>query len=241
MVPSRTVENIANRILLSLPESSLKRPRHAFEFRTIAKNEPIDRLDQPIEYMHFVNRGLISFVKTMLDGRSVEIGVVGIEGISNPYALFGINKAVLETMVQIPGTTFRIRRDKLMDIIAQDDALEEAFEKYVHFSVAAIAQTAACNRLHYLEERCCRWLLIAHDSARSDTFPLTHEFLAMMLGVQRAGVSITASALQKAGLIQYRHGQITIINRSGLEDAACECYRVMGMEYDKLFRTRKKS
>ena len=128
-----------------------------------------------------------------------------------------------------------------MDIIAQDDALEEAFEKYVHFSVAAIAQTAACNRLHYLEERCCRWLLIAHDSARSDTFPLTHEFLAMMLGVQRAGVSITASALQKAGLIQYRHGQITIINRSGLEDAACECYRVMGMEFDKLFRTRKKS
>ena len=241
MVPSRTVENIANRILLSLPESSLKRLRHAFEFRTIAKNEPIDRLDQPIEYMHFVNRGLISFVKTMLDGRSVEIGVVGIEGISNPYALFGINKAVLETMVQIPGTTFRIRREKLMDIMAQDDALEEAFEKYVHFSVAAIAQTAACNRLHYLEERCCRWLLIAHDSARSDTFPLTHEFLAMMLGVQRAGVSITASALQKAGLIQYRHGQITIINRSGLEDAACECYRVMGMEYDKLFRTRKKS
>src|SRR6516165_4356459 len=81
MVPSRTVENIANRILLSLPESSLKRLRHAFEFRTIAKNEPIDRLDQPIEYMHFVNRGLISFVKTMLDGRSVEIGVVGIEGV----------------------------------------------------------------------------------------------------------------------------------------------------------------
>ena len=241
MALSRTVENIANRILLSLPQSSLKRLQHALEFRTIAKNEPIDRLDQPIEYMHFVNRGLISFVKTMLDGRSVEIGVVGIEGISNPYALFGINKAVLETMVQIPGTTFRIRRDKLMDIIAQDDALEEAFEKYVHFSVAAIAQTAACNRLHYLEERCCRWLLIAHDSARSDTFPLTHEFLAMMLGVQRAGVSITASALQKAGLIQYRHGQITIINRSGLEDAACECYRVMGMEYDKLFRTRKKS
>jgi len=108
MVPSRTVENIANRILLSLPESSLKRLRHAFEFRTIAKNERIDRLDQPIEYMHFVNRGLISFVKTMLDGRSVEIGVVGIEGVSNPYALFGINKAVLETMVQIPGTTFRI-------------------------------------------------------------------------------------------------------------------------------------
>src|SRR6516164_8847632 len=87
----------------------------------------------------------------------------------------------------------------------------------------------------------CRWLLIAHDSARSDTFLLTHEFLAMMLGVQRAGVSVAAAGLQKAGLIQYRHGQVTITNRSGLEDAACECYRVMGTEFDKLFRTRKKS
>ena len=241
MVPSRAVEDIANRILLSLPQASLKRLRPALEFRSLAKGEAIDRLDQSIEYMHFVNRGLISFVKIMQDGRSVEIGVVGIEGISSPYALFGIDKAVLETMVQIPGTTFRIKRDQLIEIMAQDDALQEAFDKYARFYIAAIAQTAACNRLHYLEERCCRWLLIAHDSARSDTFLLTHEFLAMMLGVQRAGVSIAAAGLQKAGLIQYRHGQVTITNRSGLEDAACECYRVMGTEFDKLFRTRKNS
>ena len=232
MVPSRAVEDIANRILLSLPEASLKRLRPALEFRSLAKGEAIDRLDQSIEYMHFVNRGLISFVKIMQDGRS---------GISSPYALFGIDKAVLETMVQIPGTTFRIKRDQLIEIMAQDDALQEAFDKYARFYIAAIAQTAACNRLHYLEERCCRWLLIAHDSARSDTFLLTHEFLAMMLGVQRAGVSIAAAGLQKAGLIQYRHGQVTITNRSGLEDAACECYRVMGTEFDKLFRTWKKS
>ena len=232
MVPSRAVEDIANRILLSLPQASWKRLRPALEFRSLAKGEAIDRLDQSIEYMHFVNRGLISFVKIMQDGRS---------GISSPYALFGIDKAVLETMVQIPGTTFRIKRDQLIEIMAQDDALQEAFDKYARFYIAAIAQTAACNRLHYLEERCCRWLLIAHDSARSDTFLLTHEFLAMMLGVQRAGVSIAAAGLQKAGLIQYRHGQVTITNRSGLEDAACECYRVMGTEFDKLFRTRKKS
>ena len=239
MVPSRAVEDIANRILLSLPQASLKRLRPALEFRSLAKGEAIDRLDQSIEYMHFVNRGLISFVKIMQDGRSVEIGVVGIEGISSPYALFGIDKAVLETMVQIPGTTFRIKRDQLIEIMAQDDALQEAFDKYARFYIAAIAQTAACNRLHYLEERCCRWLLIAHDRARSDTILLTHEFLAMMLGVQRAGVSITASALQKAGLIQYRHGQVTITNRSGLEDAACECYGATSKQYDQLFRTRK--
>jgi CRP-like cAMP-binding protein len=241
MAPYRAVEeDIANRILLSLPQASLKRRRPSLEFRVLTKGEVIDRLDKPIEYLHFVNRGLISFVKTMQDGRSVEIGVAGIEGISSPYALLGINKAVLDAMVQIPGTAFRIRRDKLRDMTDQDGALYEALEKYSHFSVATFAQTAACNRLHHIDERCCRWLLIAHDSARSDTFSLTHEFLAMMLGVQRAGVSITANTLQKAGLIQYRHGQVTITNRSGLEEAACECYRAMSREFDKLFRARKK-
>ena len=144
-------------------------------------------------------------------------------------------------MVQISGTTFRIKRNKLRDLMDEDPAVREALEKYAHFSVAAFAQTAACNRLHHLDERCCRWLLIAHDSARSDTFQLTHEFLAMMLGVQRAGVSITASALQKAGLIQYRHGQVTITNRAGLEDAACECYRTMSGKFDRLFPAQKKS
>jgi CRP-like cAMP-binding protein len=167
--------------------------------------------------------------------------VVGIEGISNPSALFGFNRAIFENVVQIPGTTYRIKQDKLSELIAQDDALAKTMEKYRHFSISALGQTAACNRLHYLEERCCRWLLIAHDSARADTFLLTHEFLAMMLGVQRAGVSITAQALQKAGLIQYRRGQVTVTNRSGLEEAACECYRAMQIEFDKLFKTRRKS
>jgi CRP-like cAMP-binding protein len=240
MAPSHAADTIANRILLSLPQGSLERLLPALELRTITKGELIDRPDGPIEYMHFPNRGLLSFVKTMRDGRTVEIGVVGIEGISSPHALFGMNRAVLETIVQIPGTAFRIKRDELKRLIAEDTALQEVMEKYAHFAIAAFAQTAACNRLHYLEERCCRWLLIAHDSARTDTFLLTHEFLAMMLGAQRAGVSIAASALQKAGLIQYRRGQVTITDRSGLEDAACECYRSMGMEFDKLFGKQSK-
>jgi len=235
------IEEIANRFLLSLPQSTLKRLQHALEFRTLAQGDVITRLDQPIEHLYFVNRGLICFIKTMQDGRAVEIGVVGIEGISSPPALFGIKTAALDAIVQIPGTAFRIKKDSLQRLMAEDAALHDALERYIHFYVAAFAQTAACNRLHYLEERCCRWLLIAHDNARADTFPLTHEFLSMMLGVQRAGVSIAANDLQKAGLIKYRHGQISIINRSGLEDGACECYRAMATEFDKVFRTRKKS
>jgi CRP-like cAMP-binding protein len=241
MAEPRAVEDIANRILLSLPPASLKRLRPALELRPLTKGEVIDRLDRPIKYLYFVNRGLISFVKTMQDGRTVEIGVAGIEGVNSPYAIFGINRAVLETLVQIPGMAFRISRDQLNDLMVEDAALRETLEKYVQFAVAALGQTAACNRLHHLEERCCRWLLIAHDSARADTFPLTHEFLAMMLGTQRAGVSLTAGSLYKAGLIQYRHGQVTIIDRSGLEKGACECYRTMGVEFAKLIRSPRKS
>lgn len=234
-------ENLANRLLLSLPHASLKRLWPHLELHAAAKGDVITRVDKPIDYLHFVNRGLISFVKTMQDGRSVEIGVVGVEGVSSPNVLFGINKAIFDALVQISGATFRIRRDKLRDMIEQDAALYEALENYTHFWVAALAQTAACNRLHHIDERCCRWLLIAHDSARSDTFPLTQELLATILGVQRAGISISAIALQKAGLIHYRHGHVTITNRAGLEDAACECYRVMRGDYDKFFRAQRKA
>jgi CRP-like cAMP-binding protein len=181
-----------------------------------------------------VNRGLFSLVKTMKDGRSIEIGVIGIEGFTSPHTLFGLNKAATDAIVQIPGEAFRIRRADLMRFMAEDAFLRNTLEKYAHFAHSAIAQTAACNRLHSLEARCCRWLLISHDSARSDTFELTHEFLAMMLGVQRSGVSVAANFLQKSGLIRYVHGKMTITNRAGLEKATCECFAAMQKEYDDL-------
>jgi CRP-like cAMP-binding protein len=122
---SRPVEDIANRILLSLPQSSLKRLRPALEFQPLVKGEVVDHLDQPIKYLCFVNRGLISLLKSIQNGRTVEVGVVGIEGINNPYALSGINRAVLETIVQIPGTAFRISRDNLKNFMAEDAALSD--------------------------------------------------------------------------------------------------------------------
>ena len=127
------------------------------------------------------------------------------------------------------------REDLAVSAMENDESFRQIVHDHGRFALGQIAQTAACNRLHHLEERCCRWLLIAHDSALSDTFPLTHEFLAMMLGVQRAGVSVYLSLLKKAGLIEQRRGQITITNRAGLEDAACECYRAMRQELDLLF------
>jgi CRP-like cAMP-binding protein len=204
------------------------------------RGQVVDRADRPAAHVHFVNRGLISFVKTMHDGRSVEVRTVGVEGVTEPNVLFGIEGALPESIVQVPGTAFRIKRDILSREMDQDSALRGVMQRYAAFAIRQIVQTAACNRLHTLEERCCRWLLIAHDSALSDTFPLTHEFLAMMLGVQRAGVSIAASFLQKAGLIQYTRGSVTITNRAGLEDAACECYGTIRGELDRLFDRRRR-
>jgi len=226
---------INNWILRSLPAATLKRLLPALEPLTMARWQVIDHLDRPIDHLFFVNRGLVSFVKTMQDGRTVEIGAVGIEGVTTPNALFVVDKALVDSIVQIPGTALRIRRDVLKHEMAKDDELREVMQNYARFAIGQLIQTAACNRLHSLEERCCRWLLIAHDSALSDTFPLTHEFLAMMLGVQRAGVSIAASFLQKAGLVRYSRGHVTITNRSGLEDAACECYGAVRAELKELF------
>jgi len=116
-----------------------------------------------------------------------------------------------------------------------DEVFRTVMQKYVRFAFNQVAQTAACNRLHSLEERCCRWLLIAQDSAQSNSFQLTHEFLAMMLGVRRSGVSIAAQLLRRAGLIDYKHGYVTILNRTGLLDACCECYATTCAQLIQLF------
>jgi CRP-like cAMP-binding protein len=226
---------INNRILLALPEATLERLKPMLMPMLTERGQILDRVDGPVEHMYFVNRGLVSVVKTMRDGRAVEIGAVGIEGVTDVNALFGVERAVLETMVQIPGTAFAIRRDQLRREMARDGVLHEMMQRYARFTYGQIAQTAACNQLHSLEQRCCRWLLIAHDSALSDTFTLTHEFLAMMLGVRRVGVTIVANALKKAGLIDYTRGRMTIIDRAGLEKAACECFTERLVDLGKLF------
>ncbi len=229
--------DIINRFLLALPARTMKRIQPDLKFLETTRGQKIDHVDGPIRYLYFVNRGMVSLIKTMNDGRTVEVGVVGIEGITDPNALFSIDTAIVESIVQIPGSAFRVRRDLLKQVMATDDFFHEIVQKFARFAFGQLYQTAACNRLHSLEERCCRWLLICNDNALSDTFPLTHEFLAMMLGVQRAGVSITASFLQKAGLIKYARGQVTIMNRTGLEDAACECYGSTRSALEDLFRS----
>ncbi|HMD72325.1 MAG TPA: Crp/Fnr family transcriptional regulator [Steroidobacteraceae bacterium] len=228
-------DRIRNRILGAFPHSTLNRILPDLEPVTMVRGQIIDQIDRSIDYLYFVDRGLVSFVKTMHDGRTVEVGAVGIDGITDPSSLFGVDQAIVRALVQIPGVALRIRRDVLKREMARDEVLLEIMRRCARMATSQLVQTAACNRLHTLQERCCRWLLIAHDNAIAATFPLTHEFLAMMLGVQRSGVSIAARSLQKAGLIEYTRGRVTITDQPGLEEAACECYGVIRGEFDKLF------
>jgi CRP-like cAMP-binding protein len=231
---------INNRLLLALPPPTLVRILKVSEPVSLVRGQRIDYADHPIKHIHFINRGLVCIVKTMEDGRTVEIGAIGIEGVTNLLPLVGVDRTILETIVQIPGTALRIGRDALMHEMENDDIIRHLLQNYVRFGLSELSRHIACNRMHHIEQRCCRWLLIAHDHALSDEFPLTHEFLAMMLGYQRAGVSIAMGSLVKAELIRHKRGTVTIVNRRGLEAAACECYREMQIELDEFLPPAKR-
>jgi CRP-like cAMP-binding protein len=224
MAQTRDEPEIENRFLLALPDSCLKRLKPHLEFIEVKPRDVLIRTAAAAETLFFFNRGFASLVKTMRDGRMVEIGAVGPTSVVGLLSLLGVERAVWETVVQGSGTGFRIARNAMLEEMERGHALADLVKKRAGLFLGELAQTAACNRLHSLEQRCCRWLLMAHDSAGAETFALTHEFLELMLGVQRSGLSIVAGALQRSGLIRYTRGRVTIVDRNGLEKEACECY-----------------
>jgi len=228
-------EQVANRILLALPPEVLKELKPQLRLVELRKGLTISRKGEPITTHYFINRGVVSLLKRMEDGRAVEIGVMGIEALTTPELLLGVNAPLFEAMVHVPGTGFAISRARLKDFFQETHRLSAVVLAYVHAAASQIAQTAACNRLHPLERRVSRWLLVAHDSARSDRFALTHEFLAEMLGVQRPRISVCMKKMQDAGLLDYFRGQLTIIDRARLELQSCECYRTITGEFNKIF------
>ncbi|HKW54613.1 MAG TPA: Crp/Fnr family transcriptional regulator [Stellaceae bacterium] len=224
----------ANRILAMLPADSRDRLVPHLEPIELERGQVLHAAGTAIEHIYFIEQGLVSLVKTMSDGSVVEVGTIGIEGMVGLSALIGIARVLVDVVVQAPGSALRVRPSVLAEEMALSRRLHDLVLRYGHALLLQFIQTAACNSLHSIEERCCRWLLIAHDSARTDTFPLTHEFLAMLLGVQRAGVSVAAGALQKAGIIEYHYGRVTIVDRRGLEARACECYEAIRASFDRL-------
>jgi CRP-like cAMP-binding protein len=224
-----------NRMLRAVPPDSLERLQPDLEPVTLSNGQVLSRVGETVDFFYFADQGLISRVKPMRDGHVIEVGAFGTRGMTTPHALLEVNRAILDNIVLIAGTAHRIRREPLMREVERSAPLRELVRMYAHYSLGQLAQTAACNALHSTEQRCCRWLLVAHDNACGDTFDLTQESLSMMLGVQRTVVSTIAHQLKDAGLIDYSRGQMTIKSRQGIEETACECYREMRVGVDHLF------
>jgi CRP-like cAMP-binding protein len=223
-----------NRILSSLPKMEMNRlARHLSQVRLDQGQVLLDS-NQKIRYAHFPEAGLVSIVTTMKNGKSVEVSVVGKDGLIGLPALLGTDSIPNRTFVQIPGSGYRIKAVELAKEFARQGQLHRKLQRYMQLHFVQASQTAACNRLHEISERLARWLLMCQDRTDSDLLQITHRSLADMLGAPRATVTLAAGILQKAGLIEYARGRITILNRKGLERAACECYRTIRKECERL-------
>jgi CRP-like cAMP-binding protein len=190
---------------------------------------------QPIQYVYFLTSGLVSVVTSMEDGTTIEVMIVGREGIVGLAALDSSRRTVsTRAFMQISGVGLKVEADFMRKEFQQNARWRELLFGYFQFAFAQVSQCAACNRLHSLEERLARWLLMVQDREVSNKFKLTHEFLGQMLGTRRPSVSLAAAALQRAGLIRYHRGQIDVLDRKGLENVSCECYPLIRESWDVL-------
>jgi CRP-like cAMP-binding protein len=215
-----------NRLLAALPADEYQRlTRDAVEVR-LKLGEFLYEAKQPIHHVYFVLEGLGSVVITVEDGTTVEVMIVGQEGIvGTPAITSRVNTSPTSAFMQIEGSALKVDANVLREEFSRHAALHGMLLRYLQFTIVHTAQTAVCNRLHSLEERLSRWLLMVQDRVQSPNFTLNHEFLAQMLGTRRSSVTLAAGTLQTAGFLQYHRGSIHILNREGLEESTCECYR----------------
>jgi CRP-like cAMP-binding protein len=223
-----------NRLLDTLPDDAFGRVFPDLERVLLPLHFNLYKPDEPVTEIYFVTKGMVSVVATLGDGAFVEVGIVGREGFAGLPALLGGNTGPHDVYMQIAGEALRMKASALHAELRRDAAFQGALLRYAQFFLTQVSQTAACNARHPLEARLARWLLMALERVDTNEIPLTHEFLSIMLGVHRPGVSIAAGALRKAGCIENSHGRITIVDRRGLEDASCECYRVVAEEFARL-------
>jgi CRP-like cAMP-binding protein len=222
-----------NRLLAALPGEEYERLAPHLHSVSFEQGEVLYEQNETIAYAHFPLDGVASMLVTTEKGVSVEVGLVGSEGFVGFQPLLGMKSAPNGAIIQIPGRALRINSEKLKKEFDRGGHLQVILHRQIQAQIVQMSQGAACNRLHEVNERLARWLLMMHDRAKSDKLPLTHEFLSQMLGANRATVSLTAGIFQQAGLIRYARGTVTILNREGLEELACECYGVVKAEFDR--------
>jgi CRP-like cAMP-binding protein len=223
-----------NRLLSLLSDDDYERLRPhiaqvAFEYK-----KSLYEASRPIEQVYFPIDGVASLVVTTADGASAEVGTIGSEGIVGLPVVLGDREAPSSVYVQVPGTALKMDAELFRGELSRSPTLNLIMVRYAHAFFNQVAQSVACAHLHKVDKRCCRWLLMTRDRMPSGEFLLTHEFLGMMLGVRRTTVSDVMGALQKAGLIRYRRGHVTILDHEALLQRTCECYEISKQEFDRL-------
>lgn len=235
-MPSDSFNIPKNRLLAALPPQELEELSAHLRPVSLSLRQILYETGTPIEDVYFIQQGVASILTDMADGVSIEVGMIGIEGIVGVAALLGAASSSHQAIIQIPGDALRMNAARCKKIFDRSAAVRGLALRFTESLMNLSGQTAACNRLHSIEQRCARWLLMASDRIGSDTMPMTHEFLSTMLGVRRAGVTVTAQELQRSGLIRYHRGEMTIIDHDGLAAAACECYRIDHERFERLCR-----
>lgn len=223
-----------NLLLSALPEAEFSVIADALEPVSLPRGQVLSEPGETITHVYFPDRAMISLVSLMADGNGNEIGIVGREGMVGLPVVWGGDQADYQAIVQIPGSGHRLKADILREEFCRGQKLHDLLLLYTQALFTHVSQTAACNAQHRLASRLARWLLVVQDSTETTRLPLTQEFVAEMLGVQRSSVTIAARALQKDGLIKYSRGTIIIVSREGLEKRTCNCYHRVRQELSRL-------
>ena len=224
-----------NRLLARLPPAEYKRLLPRLKPVNLEPDQILHKPRTPFEYAYFPTRAVSSFLRIMESGSTIEVGTVGNEGMVGVSGALGAPESPHQVIAQVAGEALRIEVTALAEEAARSGSFRRLLVIYQAAFYAQVSQSVACNGLHPIGKRCCRWLLMTHDRVGAEVLPLTHEYLGFMLGVRRASVTDVLGPLRERGLISYCRGSITVHNRKGLEAAACECSQAVNDEYDRLF------
>jgi len=224
----------SNQLLRALPPEEYDALLPMLDREHLQLKQTLIEANEPIRNAYFLRAGVCSMLADQQEGGTVEVGTIGHEGFIGIPLVLGADSSPYRVIVQIEGDGWRIGADALRRVVDERPLVRRLLLRFTQYFADQLSQSVACNRLHTLEERCARWVLMTHDRVHGDQFEMTQEFLSMMLGVHRPAVSVAMGVLQNAGILQYRRGRVNVLDRARLQDASCDCYRITQRERERL-------